>query len=380
MVRLPRSLILALVCGFLFRAAGAASADLVLSGTHLFGGQSLMTVDPLTGAETLVGTVQLQGGGTVTIAGGALAYDALTDRLYANGYDASSTSVLCRIDPSTAVATLIGPSGALHNLSLGGLAFDPVSRVLYGTGTETGASVQGTFLYAVDTLTGAATPIGHTGAPGTYLHSLGCDPVTGVLYGQGYRSFNSRSSLFTVDKGTGAATFVGEHGVEIGRSLMYSDLAFHPQTNVLYVTGSTSASRSGLYTVDKATGAASLVGEFAVGTGAADGGLAFVGTGTPSGAPAAPADLRLHQNRPNPFNPRTTLRFELAEAGPVRLAVHDAAGRLVRVLLAGDRPAGAHEVAWDGRDAAGRAVGSGTYLALLRTGTSAAAIRMTLVR
>ncbi|MBK8166756.1 MAG: S8 family serine peptidase [bacterium] len=71
---------------------------------------------------------------------------------------------------------------------------------------------------------------------------------------------------------------------------------------------------------------------------------------------------------PNPFNPRTTLRFALAVPARAILEVHDPAGRLVRRLLAADLPAGAHDIAWDGKDDAGRAVASGQYLARLRAG------------
>ena len=83
---------------------------------------------------------------------------------------------------------------------------------------------------------------------------------------------------------------------------------------------------------------------------------------------------------PNPFNPRTTIRFELPEAGVARVAVHDVAGRLVRLLVDESLPAGSHEALWDGRDASGREVGSGTYLARLEWGARAEMVRMQLIR
>jgi len=84
--------------------------------------------------------------------------------------------------------------------------------------------------------------------------------------------------------------------------------------------------------------------------------------------------------RPNPFNPRTTLRFELPAAGPARLAIHDARGRLVRTLLNADLPAGSHEAVWDGRDETGRAMASGMYVARLRSGAHSGAVTLTLAR
>lgn len=84
---------------------------------------------------------------------------------------------------------------------------------------------------------------------------------------------------------------------------------------------------------------------------------------------------------PNPFNPSTLLAFELARALPVRLTVHDAAGRLVRVLRSGqEAAAGRNEVAWDGRDDHGRAQPSGVYLARIEAAGLAATTRLTLLR
>ena len=94
----------------------------------------------------------------------------------------------------------------------------------------------------------------------------------------------------------------------------------------------------------------------------------------------APAALRLLPNVPNPFNPMTTLRFELPGAGTVRLSVFDVAGRRVRTLVDGALAAGSHEIVWDGRDAAGRDVGSGSYLARLEFGGQSQTVRMGLVR
>ena len=65
---------------------------------------------------------------------------------------------------------------------------------------------------------------------------------------------------------------------------------------------------------------------------------------------------------PNPFNPATTIAFELPRAGEVSLDIFDLQGRLVRRLL-DESPyaAGSHKQVWDGRDASGRATSSGVY-------------------
>jgi hypothetical protein len=79
--------------------------------------------------------------------------------------------------------------------------------------------------------------------------------------------------------------------------------------------------------------------------------------------PALPAEARLGANYPNPFNPETVIPLQLPASldGVVRLRIYNAAGQMVRELLNGSVDPGWFAVTWDGRDGAGRPVGSGTY-------------------
>jgi len=95
---------------------------------------------------------------------------------------------------------------------------------------------------------------------------------------------------------------------------------------------------------------------------------------------ATPVSFALAQNAPNPFNPQTTLRFGIPEAGAVCLAIYDVNGRLVRTLVDGAVAAGMHEIVWDARDDVGRAVASGVYVYSLNAGADVAVRRMVLVR
>jgi hypothetical protein len=89
----------------------------------------------------------------------------------------------------------------------------------------------------------------------------------------------------------------------------------------------------------------------------------------------------LHLNYPNPFNPQTTIWYELPAALPVDLQVYDLRGRLVRTLASGQvEAAGEHRIIWDGRDRQGRTVSSGTYLYRLDAGGNQLFGRMALVR
>lgn len=69
----------------------------------------------------------------------------------------------------------------------------------------------------------------------------------------------------------------------------------------------------------------------------------------------------LGQNRPNPFNPRTVIRYSLARSGRVSIRIFDIAGRLVRTLVEGQRAAGWHEAVWNGKTSHGSDAASGVY-------------------
>ncbi len=74
-----------------------------------------------------------------------------------------------------------------------------------------------------------------------------------------------------------------------------------------------------------------------------------------------PAFTKLDGNFPNPFNPKTTIRFALANAGDVNLTVYDITGRAVKVLVDGNMEAKSHEVVWDGTNNNGDKTASGVY-------------------
>ena len=87
------------------------------------------------------------------------------------------------------------------------------------------------------------------------------------------------------------------------------------------------------------------------------------GTGVPSD-PVEPLRFALHPAAPNPFNPRTLLRFDLERAGPVRLRLFNLLGQQVRVLVDEELPAGSHQ-----RMLEGDALASGVYLLRLQAGS-----------
>ncbi len=94
-----------------------------------------------------------------------------------------------------------------------------------------------------------------------------------------------------------------------------------------------------------------------------------------------PERFYLYNNYPNPFNPTTTLRFDLPRnASNVRLVVYDILGREVVTLFAGDLTAGRYSYQWNGKNRFGSPVPSGIYFAGFKAGHYSRTIKMMLVK
>ena len=95
---------------------------------------------------------------------------------------------------------------------------------------------------------------------------------------------------------------------------------------------------------------------------------------------ALPDSTLLLQNAPNPFNSQTVLFYFLHVPGPARVEVFTLTGQRVALLQQGPQQAGYHRLHWDGRDAVGRPVASGTYLYRLVTDEVVLTRKLTLLR
>jgi hypothetical protein len=99
------------------------------------------------------------------------------------------------------------------------------------------------------------------------------------------------------------------------------------------------------------------------------------------GDPTLPTRFALHNNVPNPFNPMTTIKYDLPVAGRVSLKIFDISGRLVAVLKDNEtETAGRHEVVWRGRDRSGQQVAAGVYFYRMEGGAFTQTQRMVLVK
>ena len=101
---------------------------------------------------------------------------------------------------------------------------------------------------------------------------------------------------------------------------------------------------------------------------------------TPPTPGVTPLDFALHTNYPNPFNPETTIEFDVARAGKVKLAVYNLLGQQIKILSDGQLNPGSYRVTWDGTNDSGAAVSSGIYFLRMSAGSFAQHRRMLLMK
>ncbi|MCH7744816.1 MAG: hypothetical protein IIC84_01940 [Chloroflexi bacterium] len=147
---------------------------------------------------------------------------------------------LLTLDKDTYAVSIVGPLGITN--TFGGLAYDKSTGTLYGISGSTDES-----LYSINTSTGAATFIGNYGIEDMF--GLAYSPVTGRLLGS--QSLDD-GNLYSLNRSTGAATLIGGMG---GPKI--DGLAYHTKRQQLFGYESPN---SGLWAIDEITGMATLVG------------------------------------------------------------------------------------------------------------------------
>jgi hypothetical protein len=108
-----------------------------------------------------------------------------------------------------------------------------------------------------------------------------------------------------------------------------------------------------------------------------------IGAGSVTGVPDGdvPLAFTLHANVPNPFNPITTIAYDIPAGGAdVDISVFDVSGRLVRQLVHEHRPAGVSSAQWKGDDDRGQRVASGVYFYRMRAGAFVDTKKMVLLK
>jgi beta-glucanase (GH16 family) len=93
-----------------------------------------------------------------------------------------------------------------------------------------------------------------------------------------------------------------------------------------------------------------------------------------------PIKYSLNNNYPNPFNPLTTIRYNLAEDGFVNVTIYDMMGRTVKIMVTGEQNAGVKSVQWDATDSFGKPVSAGVYLYQIQAGEYMQTKKMVLLK
>ncbi len=102
-------------------------------------------------------------------------------------------------------------------------------------------------------------------------------------------------------------------------------------------------------------------------------------TGIHDEADKLPRVLTLHQNFPNPFNPKTTINYELPDPANVEISIFNVSGQLVKILFSGKHQAGYYSVSWDGTNDREMKVPSGLYLCRITADKFSKSIKMILL-
>ena len=93
-----------------------------------------------------------------------------------------------------------------------------------------------------------------------------------------------------------------------------------------------------------------------------------------------PEETSLEKNYPNPFNPSTTIPFNITQAGNVTLNVYDMSGSLVKTLASDYKESGSYKVIWNGLNNDGQQVASGQYILKMSAPNYSNTLQMTFIK
>jgi photosystem II stability/assembly factor-like uncharacterized protein len=263
---------------------------------------------------------------------------------------------------STDVTSTVYRVSSISGDALSAQTFDvPLLRAIAFGAMDTlyGAAAFGTgagTLYRLDLATGAAEPVGTSALK---YSALAFNPTTGELYASERPIIGIKDKIYTVNKATGEATLVGQTGFPTRAT---AALAFNEMGQLFGITGNGQLQNE-FIVIDPATGVGTLIAamgtyDISALTVRVDSIVSAVG---PSAQDGIPGSFVLEQNYPNPFNPATEIRFGLPTASRVTLTIYNMLGQEIVRLVDGELAAGYSAVTWNGTGNAGAPVASGLY-------------------
>jgi len=313
---------------------------------------------------------------------GSVGYDLAADDSYAYATGSSGLHVIDVSNPALPVQIgAVGLSGEARSVA--------VSNGYAYVGTSSGLSVLDV------TNPTAPVAVGFGATPAT-VYDVAVSGTHAYLGADGLRIFdisNPTSPVLISHTPVGARVIAVSEGLAYagdGRNLNVVDVTDPTSPTIL---GQAAVRHFGFPGPGVAIYGDLVLATTTIGAGPGEGGLwygalfafpkqcpATTALADPSPTPNAQSVL-LEDAFPNPFAGTTSIAFDLPRAAPITLTIYDAAGRVVRTLLHGPRPAGRHELGWDGRSASGHALSSGVYfLRLTHAGGAAETKALTLLR
>lgn len=304
-------------------------------------------------------------------------YMAAGDRLWRNS-DLSAIASGSNSTTSTNWTELTNTATTVNPITALGVSTTPSNRVYFANNNGDTYRLDGAN-------SGNPTPVDVTGTlfPFGYTSCIAVNPNNGNQVMVVFSNYVSRSLFWTADSGT-TWTDVGGNleqfsdGTGNGPSCRWAAVVPTSQGTTYFV-----ATSVGLYSTTLLNGASTVwtqEGSTTIGNVVTDmidyrtsDGLVAVAThgngvystnvivSNPTVLPTVPTSFALTQNFPNPFNPSTTIQYDLPERTAVKLSVFDMAGREIAVLVNTELDPGRHEARWNARDSRGTAMASGTY-------------------
>ena len=240
-------------------------------------------------------------------------------------------------------------NGSAQNLSFEDVSgSDIVGWTPYGSGSFSSSSIA-----KVGSKSAKISRTSSSGSFGYTQHYVACNPNT-TYYLRGWIKTAATSSYANLSFGVWDSNPSFNHHTDFGHVSGTSDWT--------YVSGSWTSGPTEITLAIKIYGYSTFIGD-------AYFDALYFGTSPPKivapmaskGEEKKPGAYELSENYPNPFNPRTTIKFALPEAGQVKLSIYDALGQEIATLANGFRDVGYYSVVWNGRDRLGSHVASGLY-------------------
>ena len=212
---------------------------------------------------------------------------------------------------------------------------------------------------------------------GDYVNDRGWDPdneTPWLCFAEGgphINTFYADNNLFSTagqyDMGAVSFSLLGPDGTAIGIFTLAGETAGFKRGGMFVSTGS---AYDGMYT-DNSSAEENTAGYWFIGHDSLKGVITSKVAVTDNG----PAEFSVDQNSPNPFNPTTTIGFNLSKANTVSVDIYNVAGQVIDTVLNDFLDAGSHSVVWDASS-----FGAGVYFYTVKSGDYSETVKMTLLK